>query len=336
MSRYSPSRGSLRQSTLQSRIVVRPQHTLSHVARLSALSRGLPMQQMLFKQLSLKTPLHYFGSKNWAAPVLQRFIPSGVTELLSPFFGGGSLELAVTARGIRVLGYDKFQPLVHFWNTLQKTPNPIISQLQEFITDCDPATLLNVARDRYAHADSDTLKAALMLIIFNCSFNGMGFRGGGTKTLQVHNKIVYDVKSSGMNSRLVNYERVLDFHNPQISVHEADFCESLTVHPDTFAYLDPPYPVSTCCYGDSPEFHSEFPHEELAGQLSNRDNWVLSYNDVQLIRELYPLDKFDWYRVYWRQNSRRNGGAEHMRGNDVVITPRNQNKLDTIKHLKIN
>ena len=163
------------------------------------------------------------------------------------------------------------------------------------------------------------------MLIYNTSFNGSGFRGGSRRIVindqkelcKVHKKHEPDKLD-----RLTYYERVQFFCNPLLEVAEMDFRQSLYLHPNTFAYCDPPYPVSACLYGDSPEYHSEFPHEELAAILCARDQWTLSYNDVPQIRDLYPADQFDWYPVQWNQDSRNRG--DNVKGNDVVITPRGQ------------
>ena len=38
-----------------------------------------------------------------------------MTEMISPFFGGGSIELHYASQGVKVYGYDIFEPLTNFW-----------------------------------------------------------------------------------------------------------------------------------------------------------------------------------------------------------------------------
>ena len=59
----------------------------------------------------MKSPLRYPGGKTRAVKHILPHIPKGIKEFCSPFFGGGSVELAVADRGIPVYGYDIFQPL---------------------------------------------------------------------------------------------------------------------------------------------------------------------------------------------------------------------------------
>lgn len=279
------------------------------------------MQMPLFKQLSLRTPLRYFGGKTLGTRSLIKYIPN-VNEIVSPFFGSGALELALTARGVRVHGYDKFPPIVHFWQMLKAYPEDVANAIRKIVRNSTPDNIYKSAVFAYQESECDVQKAALILIIFNSSFNGMGFNSGSTNKLEINgDNLNYIIGTDKSIRTLIWYDRIDDFHNPFIEVSEADFRDSLDVHTDIFAYCDPPYPVDANCYGDSDEYHKDFPHDELAEILRNRGNWTLSYNNVELTRKLYPQDEFDWYRVSWKQGSRSKGTQE---GNDVVITPRGQ------------
>ncbi|MDA8215915.1 MAG: DNA adenine methylase [Nitrospiraceae bacterium] len=72
--------------------------------------------------IPLKSLLRYPGGKSKAIDIICKLIPEGTTELCSPFFGGGSVELACTSKGIRVYGYDIFEPLVEFWHVYYQIP----------------------------------------------------------------------------------------------------------------------------------------------------------------------------------------------------------------------
>jgi DNA adenine methylase len=78
----------------------------------------------------VKSPLRYPGGKYRAIELITSLVPSGVTELVSPFFGGGSIELNCAANGIRVYGYDSFKPLVAFWKLLQSDPQCLAEQVK--------------------------------------------------------------------------------------------------------------------------------------------------------------------------------------------------------------
>ena len=71
----------------------------------------------------LGTNLRYAGGKSLAVGDIMEHIPNDVEKVVSPFIGGGSLEVALSKElGIKVIGYDLFDLLVNFWNIQVKRP----------------------------------------------------------------------------------------------------------------------------------------------------------------------------------------------------------------------
>ena len=59
------------------------------------------------------SPIRYAGGKSKAIKKIEPYIPGNISCLVSPFFGGGSLEIHIAkTRGIKVYGYDIFNILV--------------------------------------------------------------------------------------------------------------------------------------------------------------------------------------------------------------------------------
>ena len=75
----------------------------------------------------MKSPLRYPGGKHRATKYLIEYIPKNLKEIVSPFFGGGSLELKMAQNGIRVYGYDIFLPVVKYWNDLKNNKESLIN-----------------------------------------------------------------------------------------------------------------------------------------------------------------------------------------------------------------
>ena len=60
----------------------------------------------------MKTPIRYAGGKSKAYKTITPFIPTDVKRVVSPFVGGGSLEVKwATENGIDVIGFDIFDIL---------------------------------------------------------------------------------------------------------------------------------------------------------------------------------------------------------------------------------
>ena len=63
-------------------------------------------------------------------------IPSETKEIISPFIGGGSLEVKwSTEMNIKVIGFDVFYHLVNFWEVLLNDLKEISRELRELTPD---------------------------------------------------------------------------------------------------------------------------------------------------------------------------------------------------------
>ena len=88
---------------------------------------------------------------------------------------------------------------------------------------------------------------------------------------------------------------------------------------ETFFYIDPPY-VSTESYYKNTGGFGKAEHEELAALLSNiKGRFLLSYNDCDLVRELYTgfnirVSKEIEYTLG------KNASGKNKKGNEVFIT----------------
>ena len=80
---------------------------------------------------------------------------------------------------------------------------------------------------------------------------------------------------------------ISEFNISNFQVEQADFRDSLARHTEDFLYLDPPYANGEALYGIGGSMHKDFKHEDLADILKNRPSWILSYNDCDLVRDLY-------------------------------------------------
>ena len=77
-------------------------------------------------------------------------------------------------------------------------------------------------------------------------------------------------------------------------------------------YCDPPYMIESNLYGYRGDMHDGFDHMALAALLSKRDNWILSYNDCQAVREMYAA--YDILTPSWTY-----GMANDKRSREVLI-----------------
>lgn len=248
----------------------------------------------------LGAPIRYPGGKSGAVGYILELLPP-VERVVSPFIGGGSVEVALAKElGIEVLGFDIFEPLVAFWQSLlhpegKREMLRILEGLRPDRSTYEEVKALLRAHWRYReHGEGDPqgviggkpLLGALFFFQYQLSY-GPGFLGWPSS--------VY------LNERAYGrfLEKLASFEAPRLWVEQADFRTVLPKYRDDFLYLDPPYyigPDSRVFRGiypmrNFPVHHHGFPHETLRDMLKeHRGGFILSYNDCPTIRSYYAQD----------------------------------------------
>ena len=218
------------------------------------------------------SPLRYPGGKSRQAKTIRQHIPAGIDRIVSPFFGGGWVELECAANGIRVFGADRFEALVNFWQQVLFQPREVAKRVK-FFYPLDKWKFKDLQDRLRAGDDDDLWSAALFFTLNRTSFSGTTLSGGFSPG---HDRFT-----------LRHIESLENFTAPGIEVVCADWVDTLTEHSSLFAYLDPPYWIGRNLYGDKSERGEGFDHAELADYLRHRQGWLLSYNDCPEVRRLY-------------------------------------------------
>ncbi len=273
-------------------------------------------------------PLRYAGGKTLAVGHVLEHLPDSIDKLVSPFMGGGSVEIACSKElGIEVIGYDIFNILTNYWQMQINHPR----KLANFIAQWEPnKNSYKVIKERLkAHWQeqepiTDKLElAAHYWYNHNLSY-GPGFLGWMSSIYECPRR----------------YERLLDkvrsFSPGNLSVYEGGFTESIPQHSGDFLYCDPPYYLD----GDSKMFrgiypqrnfplhHNGFSHDKLCDLLKeHKGGFLLSYNDCSAIRKLYADYKI--IEVTWQytlgQGEKRIGknrlaaGVDHVKKSHELL-----------------
>lgn len=243
-------------------------------------------------------PIRYAGGKSLGVGHIVEHIPDGLEKLMSPFMGGGAVEIAcVKELGIQVCAYDIFDILVNYWQVQLSSANELAERLQQWLpTKTQYAEIKNRLKAHWNGEEliSDPLElAAHYWYNHNLSY-GPGFLGWMSKIYESTEKYVRSV------------ETVHNFRCPKLSVHIGGFEETLQRHSDDFLYCDPPYYLDEgemfrgiYPQRNFPVHHKGFNHEVLRDMLYEHNNgFVLSYNDCQIIREWYA--DFQILEVQWQ------------------------------------
>ncbi len=236
-----------------------------------------------------KSPLRYPGGKTRAIKTLNEFVQRYYPErntLLSPFFGGGSFELQFT-RG-KVYGNDIFSYLYTFWKCIQTDKNTLVSGIREYRKKGVTKEIFSELRKDILECKDPIEIATKYFIINRCSFSGSTFCGG------------FSMESSEKRFTDSSIECVEKVSLDHITFSCQDCCDFLTEHPETsetLVYADPPYYISHYLYGKDGDLHHSFDHVKFAEVIQKRNDFLISYNDCEYIRELYKnctIFKVDW------------------------------------------
>lgn len=244
-----------------------------------------------------KSPLRYAGGKSLATCKIINFFPN-IKKLVSPFFGGGSVEIATANElNVRVIGYDLFDILVNYWQVQLKEPEVLYKKLLRLEnTDKNYRKLKEELKNHFIGRKKIESTRLAMLYYFNHNLSyGPGFLGWMSK--------IYCDRKKYLNM----LDKVKNFKCPKLSVKKGSFEKTIPRHDKDFLYLDPPYFLE----GESKMFkgiypqrnfpihHKGFKHKLLRDLLlKHKGKFVLSYNDCPEIRYLYK--DFDIEKIKWQ------------------------------------
>jgi DNA adenine methylase len=231
----------------------------------------------------IKSPLRYPGGKYRARKEILSYFPDGITKVVSPFMGGGNIEINLANQGIKVHASDKFAPLVFCWHLINNHPVEFATLIQKHY----PLSKANFYREQKRFSElldgKDFLEIRLKLATWFFILNRSS-HSGTTLSGRCYSQ------SDGFTQSSIDYVRnwqKLD----KLNVNYADFKESLIHNRDAFVFADPPYMVESNLYGNKGDLHKDFDHQGLFELLNKRDGWILCYNDCPTIREMYSRFK---------------------------------------------
>jgi len=275
-------------------------------------------------------PLRYAGGKSLGVGHIIEKLPRDLQKLVSPFIGGGSIEIACAKElGLAVQGYDIFDILVNYWQIQLKSPAALADRIALWApTKAAYAEVKARLKEHWqgSRRIDDALElAAHYWFNHNLSY-GPGFLGWMSK--------IY--------TEPARFQRLLDkvrqFSCAKLAVRQGSFEAVLAQHRQDFLYCDPPYYLD----GDSrmfrgiypqrnfPVHHKGFDHALLRDLLhSHQNGFILSYNDCSTIRDWYA--DFEIIEVSWQytlgqgetrigKNRLESGAADHVkRSHELLI-----------------
>lgn len=245
------------------------------------------------KRVQNVSPLRYPGGKTRACEkiynvILKFFDVESISELISPFFGGGSFEFYIQNKlKIPIIANDKFKPLYTFWSCVKNEKELLIKEIKKN---------KNITRENFKEFRKDIMdlknglkQSAYYFIINRCSFSGATLSGG------------FSEEASKKRFTDSSIDRINKLNLSSFLIHNEDFSDFLNrkFDKDRLIFLDPPYYLEkeSKLYGNNGDMHENFDHGELYKIISKKNKWIMTYNDCEYIRNLYK--QFEIINVDW-------------------------------------
>ena len=249
--------------------------------------RSISSPKTKYKRVAL-SPIRYPGGKSLAVGHILEHLPE-VKRVISPFFGGGSVEIAMAQKlGIPIIAGDIDSTLVNYWHYQLNQPADLVQALSQLRPNLATYNRIKDICKRWRKKEIQLTELELATYFyFNHALSyGPSFIGWASQ--RYLNEDVYQ--------RLLH--RVAHFE-ADIQIKHASFEYFFEKYPNDFFYCDPPYFLKTddetskMFNGVYPErnrpiYHNSFDHDKLRDCLvKHKGGFILSYNDCAKSREYY-------------------------------------------------
>ena len=245
------------------------------------------------------SPLRYPGGKSLMTNFfVDLFHRNGLQEIVyaEPYAGGSgaAINLLLNGHVNEIIINDANIGIYSFWSALVNESDRFIQTINAI-----PVTLTEWYRQREVLQESNKPSFELGVATFFMSRtnrSGVIFGGAiGGSTEEKQNNAKYKIDCRFNKQDLIQRLETIVANKRRIKVTNEDALVFLRqLDNNMFVYLDPPYYVK----GKSlyMNHYTDRDHEELAHYLQNEAHysWVLSYDDVPQIREMYANS--DLYR----------------------------------------
>lgn len=205
-------------------------------------------------------------------------------KLYDVFCGGGSIsiEYARRNRTAKIVMNDLDKYVYSMWDVIINGTDNDLGELITLIRQRPTIELFNYNR-KIQKTNLSKIELAYQCIFFHkTTFSGM-FNAGPIGGINQQSKWKIDCHYNANNiiNKIIDVRKLL---KNRTTVTNLDF-RNITFTDSYIAYFDPPYvTVGNKLY---PISFNDKDHVDLSNKLHSMNNWILSYNDHALIRQLY-------------------------------------------------
>jgi DNA adenine methylase len=230
--------------------------------------------------------LKYTGGKTRLLPELLPRVPGGFTRLISPFFGGGALELAIAPK--KAILADANPELINALQVIRDFPYTLIEYLSHHAYS--PEYYLDLRGKR----TTDPVKRASRYIYLSkCGFNGVQ-----RTNKKGENNVPFGKHKSRpdwvQRDKILAISRYLNKNEIEIANSDFEAIIDCSTEGD-FLYLDPPYHGTHTAYVAAGFTEKDqIRLKETVNRANNRGSkFLLSSSDTDFIRSLWQDYKIE-------------------------------------------
>jgi len=237
----------------------------------------------------MKSIFRFPGGKTKLLPQIMPFIEKSLQDthiFCDAFIGGGSVFLKVAEKypQMHLFCNDKDYSIFSFWELMGNGTDTDISELKKLIRQIPTIELYYQLR---ATPPQSIIEAAYQSIFFNrCSFSG-DMRHSASPIGGKLQKSKWAIGCRYNEKKLLQQiDHIHELLFGRITVSNKDISDYATIRDQGITiYLDPPYvKAGKQLYQQYMKYDE---HNNLANILKFQNNWILSYDNCEEIRELY-------------------------------------------------
>ena len=205
--------------------------------------------------------------------------------------------------GIPVWVNDLYEPLVNFWQVLQKNADTLALDLSDLKKEYDNPVKAKELFQSFKETlnEGDEIDRAVRFYTINkCSFSGLTESSSFSKQASDNNWTMRGIERLPDYGAIIKDWRITNLDYAELVADCTGHSEDLTCEYTTFIYVDPPYSIKDHLYGEKGRLHKGFDHERFANVMDDTiGNVMISYNDNKEIRDrFWEWQQYDWDHTY--------------------------------------
>lgn len=292
--------------------------------------------------------LRYPGGKGRFAKILAENIAlTDKRVLLEPFAGGASAGLTLLSEGVidKLILVEKDPRIAAFWKRVEENrgfseqvanfESSIKEKSSLYTEDTLDLSILKKRRDEVQKQLEDFLQNDIgmwVLVKNRCSFggyldeDGLLVRGFGRPSQKPYT--YYEGVWSQWNGETLS-RKIEEIHGwfktEKMQIIEGDAFDEIPKHPNTFAFIDPPYTYGKETPGSGLYRENQVDHPKLFRMLADRKSpWLATYNNCEAVINLIQENAFQYTTVKMNRLHADTDQKNREDYKEIIICPRYQ------------